>query len=1071
MKNVKDFQTRYERWKKGERYWDIRGVDLPRYDQAEKQTTYSIDPDGYYLVKKDGANYRVNPNVATSDEITVTTPEIEVVAQRPKWMIDTSQFARHDYLHEGGTSPTSADKFVDENLYNSNPFMSGLARAVEDWRADRSPIRAVMRNFGWWNPVISSMSAALDHRLGTESNVPQLMIPQMIQDYGNKYSAALHSLYHLTSDEGLKKTKRYYDELYQSNPLEGDYSGKFWNTVASGVGDLFDAALLKNGVSAIVEPVKKEAKLAVGEIAKEVKRSKVAKQLTAPARAKRAKETMRKLSEDRNAKYYKYRKFADKAYELSTTKLGRKINLDKNNRHIGLHGKIIRPNWDKITKEEDVKGIMKRTRVNPDYIDNVKMGPAIAEDGNIKAKVPYVEIASRSGYNPNVFINAGDYEMPIFQTGDIVKGFSKADGASATTTTRITPPGFRNHVTFTAASDGDIVRTGFDELRGALRKNIDYLKKEVPGFKPFGSAEGVSENALSHNTHDIDGYISREAFDKFKKTHSVSERPNTNGNTYIYSVRSGKYGEAGDIDLNIIDVAKNGVINNSRTAELYRQFFPLEYQKQVQAAVTRPGKNPLRALDANGKPMTAQALIDSYDPLVKTIMDAMEINYSAGAKAKHAGRILEYLAGDRPDAVSNALQQTAKMAGEKGHLLPKMQFGSVDDNIALLEKIGFKGDLRSIASSPEKMQNALDYWYLSGRSNIRQVNVGDAHQNGGTVQTLFRNLSDWNASGVASGGYASGAGLNTIQDGALALGDRNVHGVIQPYINGLEKMTDPNQVVDAVNYANGIRFTQDQANRIFGFLELPFNRDRIDVVTGQDVLSRIPDSGDQVKTMLQNMSDEFGINALRGVSYNNSYSGITRRLGPQDAIGTNAGDVFLGGVGRYPGLPGWSPRMETVSKIGKPTIPCTEAIFSPQYQVLQEGFYRHPDLQMYFHKKYSDLADQLQHIPPSYRKAEKMIYPILDRATKVKNITGALGAGTITIGGAFGVGSWMDSRRVSREDAAEWAKEITDYLYTIDYPVLVQKGRKKFEKELTRKIRKLNYKEAYALSDEMFNIK
>ena len=139
----------------------------------------------------------------------------------------------------------------------------------------------------------------------------------------------------------------------------------------------------------------------------------------------------------------------------------------------------------------------------------------------------------------------------------------------------------------------------------------------------------------------------------------------------------------------------------------------------MQAAATRPGTTPLKALDASGRPMSAQELIDAYDPLVKTIMDSMEIDYTNSAKVKHAGRILEYLAGDRPDAVGKALRQIAKIAGEKGHLLPKMQFGSVDDNIALLEKIGFSGDLKSIASSPEKMQNTLDYWYLSGRSNIR----------------------------------------------------------------------------------------------------------------------------------------------------------------------------------------------------------------------------------------------------------------------------------------------------------------------------------------------------------------
>lgn len=38
MRNIKDFQARYDRWKNGERYWDIRGVDLPRYNTGDKNT-------------------------------------------------------------------------------------------------------------------------------------------------------------------------------------------------------------------------------------------------------------------------------------------------------------------------------------------------------------------------------------------------------------------------------------------------------------------------------------------------------------------------------------------------------------------------------------------------------------------------------------------------------------------------------------------------------------------------------------------------------------------------------------------------------------------------------------------------------------------------------------------------------------------------------------------------------------------------------------------------------------------------------------------------------------------------
>lgn len=839
------------------------------------------------------------------------------------------------------------------------------------------------------------------------------------------------------------------------------------------------AQLAKDGVQAIKSGVKTATKV--------VKRSKVAKQLTAPARAKRAEKSAQELVADRHVKYEKYDKAARAAKRFQLKKAGRKsgITLERNKRPGG--GKVVErrivPNWEKITKKEDVKGVMKSGGTPQKYIDEVKMGPAVTKDGGVKMRTPYVEFKSKSGYSPNDFISDGNYEMPIFETGDVVKGTSEASGGSQVVTTRVTPPGFRNFTT-TTNNESDITRTGFDELRKALQKDIDYLKKEVPGFKPFGSAEGVSEGALSHNTHDIDGYLSREAFEEFRKTHPVSERPGTSGNTYIYNVGDGKYGEAGNIDLNIIDIGKDGTINNSRTAELYRQFFPLEYQKQAQMAATKPGTMSLKALDANGKPISSQSLMDAYDPLTKTIMDAMEIDFHAGAKGKHAGRILEYFAGDRPDAVNKALQQTAKLAGEKGHLLPKMQFGSVDDNIALLDRIGFKGDVKAIANSPEKMQNVMDYWYLSGRSNIRQVNAGDINENGGTIQKLFRNLTDWNASGVGTGGYASGAGLNTIQDGSPALGNRSIYGVIQPYIKGLENLTDPNQVIDAIEYANGVKFTQDQANRIFDYLGVPHYRTSA-VYTGQDILSALPNSGENTKAALQGMADEFGINALRGGGYSGTYSGITRRLGVQDAIGTNAGDAFINQMGQYNGAPSWSARMQHVNNAGLVNIPNDYRIFPDAYTKA----YFPIDIQEQFYQKYNSLANSFYHnYTPASQEAGRLAGRILKNYKDIKTLGGVAGITGSLIGGSIGGLNLYNSRTVSPEDAKEYAKEIADDLYggarpagievgdmldaqrrklnmpigwgMMDYPNLGQYGRAAFEQELFDKISKGSYNDA-----------
>lgn len=88
MKDTKNFQERYNRWKNGERYWDIRGVELPKYNTGKYIT----------VEKDDGSVYNVNPNVANSSEITVTTPEVEVVGKNPNFY-GGSAFRPNEAIH------------------------------------------------------------------------------------------------------------------------------------------------------------------------------------------------------------------------------------------------------------------------------------------------------------------------------------------------------------------------------------------------------------------------------------------------------------------------------------------------------------------------------------------------------------------------------------------------------------------------------------------------------------------------------------------------------------------------------------------------------------------------------------------------------------------------------------------------------------------------------------------------------------------------------------------------------------------------------------------------------------
>jgi len=75
--------------------------------------------------------------------------------------------------------------------------------------------------------------------------------------------------------------------------------------------------------------------------------------------------------------------------------------------------------------------------------------------------------------------------------------------------------------------------------------------------------------------------------------------------------------------------------------------------------------------------------MEAYDPLVGSIMDAMEANFlhNPTYKGKHAARWFNYLIGDRPDSISKALSQVTKMMyGKNGVKLPKMKFGTPQEN-------------------------------------------------------------------------------------------------------------------------------------------------------------------------------------------------------------------------------------------------------------------------------------------------------------------------------------------------------------------------------------------------------
>ena len=105
MRNIKDFQARYDRWKNGERYWDIRGIDLPQYDTGDKNT--NVENPQYY--------YNVYPSAIGAKNLEVTIPDIVVT---PNYLINEK---------------TLDQKAQEEREFQANhPFLANVVKNTKE---------------------------------------------------------------------------------------------------------------------------------------------------------------------------------------------------------------------------------------------------------------------------------------------------------------------------------------------------------------------------------------------------------------------------------------------------------------------------------------------------------------------------------------------------------------------------------------------------------------------------------------------------------------------------------------------------------------------------------------------------------------------------------------------------------------------------------------------------------------------------------------------------------------------------------------------------------------------------
>lgn len=334
--------------------------------------------------------------------------------------------------------------------------------------------------------------------------------------------------------------------------------------------------------------------------------------------------------------------------------------------------------------------------------------------------------------------------------------FTKENGALKTTTTTVANPSVSR------------------SLLETLADNVATVETTIPGAKVFGSTIGVLNGGLPHLSKDLDVMITEADYNKNVKDKFPFVQQF--GPAKQHEVIPGT-GEQGILDFNVIHEGKDGLVKPTIPSifqgssdyvpieiELFRQFFPEEYAK---ASLEAMQTHTMDSRIANNLkiPLTPQQLIDGVDPVVKTIIDAMEAQ-----KDKHMLKYDTYLSYGNPDAVAKAQSYYVRgLVGKNGSVGPQFDpsvFSEEMDNYTLLLEINFLGDKDVVAKDPKKMQNALNDFYINNTTYSRQIYIetlADPVTKKTDINSVIDAFKNWRPD--KGGGTVNGIGLNTVRLG------------------------------------------------------------------------------------------------------------------------------------------------------------------------------------------------------------------------------------------------------------------------------------------------------------------
>lgn len=464
-----------------------------------------------------------------------------------------------------------------------------------------------------------------------------------------------------------------------------------------------------------------------------------------------------------------------------------------------------------------------------------KAGQFTLQDGKLVATEPSPFFA-KDAYTGDGVVTTGQKQIVDLRTGKLVNASVEPSGSVKSFSLDESQKLQGQRGTLNKETLATTANIG-EPYKEALKNNITYVEETVPGAKVFGSSRGVAEGSLPHLSDDYDVFISESNYNKNVKGKFQKTKEKNSAQVHDISpdgrgARAGKEDaeNAYNIDFNIIHENPDGTVKPvwkmgpngfeySREVELFRQNFPEEFYEATKAAAK--SGNP-KNIKIN---KTADELINSFDPTVKTIMDAYE-----SGKPKHVNRIDAYINFGDVNKVQQAQEKLAKsLVGKNGNIgkqFPESAFFDTNKNKQILSKIGFIGDADIVAADPKRMQLAINDYYLNNSILSRNVNTDSLH--GRDASSAFKS---WYAKDP--GGTLRGTGQNFVKLGASK--HMEEPGVT---LTGFRQLNLDNNFDDPLEYVNAV-FRQTDGDYILNEDELKTVNTLLDKHFGQGTAASV----------------------------------------------------------------------------------------------------------------------------------------------------------------------------------------------------------------------------------------